>query len=733
MRKLKIDFENCYGIASFKHEFEFLQDNKTQIIYAPNGSMKSSFTKSFEDISKGGNPRELIYGGTTSWKVKVDGNDIDPINIYAIRSEPVYFESEKISTLLVNEEIKKLYDIELEKINNEKFKLITYLKGKTGIRGDKDLIVDFTKVFAKTENDFYSLLEDIFSDQRYKDEQGFGNVDYTIVFDEKVKTFLETKDFKKLLSDYITTYDELLNNSKYFKKGVFNHNNAEDICKSLKENKFFEAEHLVILKGEETQIDSISNLQQKIDTERNKIFNDAELKAKFDAIDKAITKNSQCNKFRNYIETNTNIITKLQNVELFRQDVLISYLQDSGDIYINFLNVYISAKVEIKKIIQIAKRQSTEWGKVVNIFNKRFDVPFTLSMENQDDVILKSESRPQIAFNYKEPSGSQIKIQRDVLLRVLSTGEQRALYILNVLFEIEARKTIGSEQILIIDDIADSFDYRNKYAIIEYLKEIAVEQNGIFLLILTHNYDFYRSIQSRFFGSYRKQSFMVLKSNVGKIQLEEAKYLKPFDYFRTNYHKNKKIFIATIPFVRNLVEYSRGMAVEEYKDLTCVLHQKKKTPGILVGDIKNIFDNSLGVANSLANDFDALKKITDFILEVSDSIILETVNCINLENKIVLSISIRLLAEKIMLKQIVDPDFLVRLDNTTNQTAELFKKYKVDFPAEQEKIKLIEQVMLITPENIHINSFMYEPILDLGEEHLKSLYINLNAAHNNDI
>lgn len=28
----------------------------------------------------------------------------------------------------------------------------------------------------------------------------------------------------------------------------------------------------------------------------------------------------------------------------------------------------------------------------------------------------------------------------------------------------------------------------------------------------------------------------------------------------------------------------------------------------------------------------------------------------------------------------------------------------------------------MTPENIHLNSFMYEPILDMANEHLKELY-----------
>ena len=28
----------------------------------------------------------------------------------------------------------------------------------------------------------------------------------------------------------------------------------------------------------------------------------------------------------------------------------------------------------------------------------------------------------------------------------------------------------------------------------------------------------------------------------------------------------------------------------------------------------------------------------------------------------------------------------------------------------------------MTPENIHLNSFMYEPILDMSDSHLRALY-----------
>jgi len=34
----------------------------------------------------------------------------------------------------------------------------------------------------------------------------------------------------------------------------------------------------------------------------------------------------------------------------------------------------------------------------------------------------------------------------------------------------------------------------------------------------------------------------------------------------------------------------------------------------------------------------------------------------------------------------------------------------------------LDEVCLITPDNIHVNSFMYEPILDMSDLHLRELY-----------
>ena len=63
----------------------------------------------------------------------------------------------------------------------------------------------------------------------------------------------------------------------------------------------------------------------------------------------------------------------------------------------------------------------------------------------------------------------------------------------------------------------------------------------------------------------------------------------------------------------------------------------------------------------------------------------------------------------------------------SNQTQELLAKFKELFINETDAINTIQRVVLMTPENIHLNSFMYEPILDMSDEHLRKLYSSVLA------
>jgi hypothetical protein len=98
---------------------------------------------------------------------------------------------------------------------------------------------------------------------------------------------------------------------------------------------------------------------------------------------------------------------------------------------------------------------------------------------------------------------------------------------------------------------------------------------------------------------------------------------------------------------------------------------------------------------------------------------------INFENKIVLSVAIRLGAEKFMVGKLADPAFTNSI--TANQSQALLTEFAKRSKSETDNIQVLQRVVLMTPENIHLNSFMYEPILDMSDEHLRKLYKSVVA------
>lgn len=711
MKKIKLNLKNCYGIKKLEKEFDFLSTT-TYAIYAPNGSMKTSFAKTFEDLSFGRISKDLIFPERITVReiLKDNATEIKKEEVFVIEPYKEDFSSDKMSTLLVNKDLKSKYDNIHIKIDEEKDKLLKELNVLSGIRDEIEK--EISQTFTNDDDKLFISLERIEKEILDPSEPVLSDILYREIFNEKVLKFLETKDFKKKIADYIKKYDELIATSKYFRKGVFNHNNASTVAKNLMDNGFFEAEHSVSLNSRENKSEIIStkeDLERVVKEEKNTILNNPELVKAFENIDKALNKNEDLRKFRDYLSKNEKIIVELENLGSFRQKLWISYLKSQKELYEIFLREYRSGGDELDKIIGQAKSERTHWKNVIDIFNKRFSVPFILVIKNQDDVILKREV-PSIDFVFKDSDG-ETSVEKINLLQALSSGEKRALYILNIIFEVEARKETKQETIFIVDDIADSFDYKNKYAIIEYLKDIS-EEKEFYQIVLTHNFDFFRTIQSRFIP--RDHCLMVEKNKKG-VDLIDAAYLKPFEYWMKNLSDDKKL-VASIPFVRNLIEYTKGTSEQDYLKLTSLLHIKNGSGDILKSDIEAIYKRTFPGLSTL-DLTDKKKKVFEMIFTLADECLSATEG-INLENKILLAVAIRLKAEEFMIKKLTDktaPD--------SNQTRIFFDRFKNEFgTSEQKKVKLLEQINLMTPENIHFNSFMYEPILDMSDEHLKNLY-----------
>lgn len=81
------------------------------------------------------------------------------------------------------------------------------------------------------------------------------------------------------------------------------------------------------------------------------------------------------------------------------------------------------------------------------------------------------------------------------------------------------------------------------------------------------------------------------------------------------------------------------------------------------------------------------------------------------------------MAEQYIIKRIADPVFVAEIKG--NQTGKLFGKFKEEFGTEEVTIRVLQRVILMTPESIHLNSFMYEPILDMSDEHRRRLYSDM--------
>jgi wobble nucleotide-excising tRNase len=199
--------------------------------------------------------------------------------------------------------------------------------------------------------------------------------------------------------------------------------------------------------------------------------------------------------FREYVLNNEAILSQMANVQKFKQEVWKSYLKTHMSLYEDLVNKRDEAEKKSRTIVEEARREQTQWERVIETFNDRFVVPFKLSVKNRDAVQF-GNADPLLAFTCQD-DGDVATVERGALLNILSQGERKALYILDILFDVQVRLQTSQETLFIIDDIADSFDYRNKYAIIQYLMDMA--KNPKFkILLLTHNFDFFRTVCSRF-------------------------------------------------------------------------------------------------------------------------------------------------------------------------------------------------------------------------------------------
>ncbi len=578
---------------------------------------------------------------------------------------------------------------------------------------EAEIALTFTK--GNDEESFYVALERIAPEIEDQSHAPFADVPYDIVFDPKVLEALASSDLRSAIEDYITRYNQVIESSKYFAQGIFEHYNAAQIAKNLASNGFFSARHTVTLNATKKMvISSKKQLEDLVAGELSEITKDSQLKKRFAAVRKQLERNLQLRQFQRYLCSNVLLLPHLSNVELFREQVWKSYFKAKEPVYAELLSKYRMVKARRKEIEQEAQKEQTLWEDAIHLFNDRFFVPFTLYAKNKAAVMLRGEDDLELGYRFRD-GNDEVEVPRDELMKTLSQGEKKALYILNIIFEIEVRRKNQQETLFVVDDIADSFDYKNKYAIIQYLQDVSDVPN-FRQIILTHNFDFFRTISSRFVGY--AGCLTATKSSDGVALSQAFGIRNPFlRDWKHEFFVDPKKRIASISFMRNLVEHVFGESDPNYLRLTSLLHWKTDSLAITQSDLDRIYAN---VFSSNGSRFtNGNEPVVDMIKREANDC-LSARSGINFENKIVLSIAIRLSSERFMAGMISDSVFLAELGR--NQTNALLKRFIQDFGYRDEQIRILRKVMLMTPEHIHLNAFMYEPILDMSDDSLRALY-----------
>jgi hypothetical protein len=358
MKKLTVSLENCYGIKKLDAEFDF-SIKRSKAIYAPNGAMKTSLAKTFKDLAEGKQSVDLVFPDRESKRSIVldDASELQSPNVFVIEPMNEDFVSDKMSTLLVNKSFREEYERIYATINEKKDALIKELQKLSGLK--KGIEEEITSALPGNQHDFRLAIMSVFFEVGESSNEDFTDVDYKTLFDEKVELALSNPEIRDNLKEFIIRYDELISRSRFFRKGIFTHNNAANIAKELAKNGFFKARHKVYLSSQNEQItiETEEKLIEVIEEEKSRILSDPTMKKLFEKVDSGLMKNVEVQAFRGLIEKVPSLISYLSDLKALKRSIWIFYLKNSNELYNELALAYNSGRLAIQKIEEEAKKE----------------------------------------------------------------------------------------------------------------------------------------------------------------------------------------------------------------------------------------------------------------------------------------------------------------------------------------------------------------------------------------
>ena len=703
-----VEMKNAYGIDNLNVNYKGDKVLYQSLIYSRNGTFKTSFSRTLNNLSKGNfdDIKDRLTDIPASLKIEfVDENNIlitkDCTNRFIVFSRELY-EKDNMELSNFNQEI-SLLTIDKdrkEKLNklmsNSIGKIIDSLKLKlksAGLNVDKSIALLTNKnIDSLNINDLYQLLDDI----KNVEEKDISKVNLKNLF-QKAYDPIDNENFIDSASNYINIFNKRMNEELFDEN--FNDSNCLSFLDDLKKNKYLSEEKKrgIVLKGEEyynyDKIEDIFN-----DAIKNISSDPSVLVANKELI-KSMGTSAEAKKLQKEFKDNPILINQLA---LGKKNIIIIALKQQKLEIDEFEKIIVDTKNQYSEIINEAKEKKSEFENALVIYKDRFNPVFDISIINKTESIL-GENVPILSFKHNRNKDKDLS--ESDLRKILSSGERAALNIISFIVEYEANK--NNNPILVLDDLVETFDYANRHAFIEYIDDLT--KDNVSIIILTHNYEFYRTLGRRIPQLEKLSAY----SKNGKVYVEENSNLNN-DIEKVFEINNINQLIYAIPFLREIkIMYGNDTSL-----LDNCLHYKEDTKNITIGMIRKLFPKMQ------FSDNDEEKYLT-LLYQIADNI--NTDNQYDIVSKTILSIACRLKIEE----KIVGNNFKLIEDIDSNQLAQLKEKYKKDLT--DDVLRLIDNVQISTPEFIHCNSFMYEPLVDIDGKYLFDLYDKIKRLDNNHI
>ena len=702
------EMKNAYGIENLSVNYNNDKILYQSLIYSRNGTFKTSFSKTLNNLTKGNieDIRDRLTDKPASIKIefiKEDGTttENDYEKRFIVFSREVMEDSntgisnhnQELSLLTIDKESKdKLNELMTKSTEKIKDSLKDKLR-KAGLNVDRSISLLINKEFDNLNiNDLQIIVEQVDK----VEECDISKINLKNLF-QKAYDPIDGEKFKEAANSYVEIFNKRLNEELFDEE--FNDSNCLVFLDGIKKNNYLSEEKKrgIILKGiEYYKYDDI----EKVFKEAIKnIAEDSSVLAANRELIKAMGTSVEAKKLQKQFNDDPLLINQLA---LGKTTIIKIALKQQGLETDQFKELIRVTKEEYSKIIDEAKDKKSDFENAIDIYKNRFKPIFDVSISNRTESLL-GEKVPILCFRHernkdKEMSETEIK-------SILSSGEKTALNIISFIVEYEANKT--DSPIIILDDIVETFDYANRHAFIEYINDLVKE--NVSVIILTHNYEFYRTLKSRI----PNLDNLVGYSNKVKVYIEENRKIN-IDIEKVFEINNINQFIYAIPYMREI----KTMLKEDTTILDNCLHYKRDTKNLVISSITREFPQISFNDNQNDNYLSLLYELADKV---------NTSNPYDIIPKTILSIACRLKIEE----KIIGDNFELINDIESNQTAQLKDIYGDILTTKV--LNLIEKVQISTPEFIHCNSFMYEPLIDIEGTYLLELYKEIKDLKENEI